>query len=279
MKLNVKEAIVSTEWLYQNLKAENLVILDATITKVGTAGNKTQVKQQIPNAVFFDLKNVFLDKNKEFPNTIPSEKYFQEEVQKLGINKDSCIVVYDDLGVYSAPRVWWLFKTFGFDNIAVLNGGLPNWLKHDFSVEVPKFKEIVKGDFTANYKSEKVGFVKDVLEASNKEELILDARSNGRFHAIVPEPRTDLRGGHIPNSKSLPYSELQREGMMKSKEELQEIFQKLNPKNEEAIFSCGSGITACILALGSEISGNKNYKVYDGSWTEWASKIELPIEK
>ncbi|MCF2873911.1 MULTISPECIES: sulfurtransferase [unclassified Tenacibaculum] len=279
MKLNVNEAIVTVEWLYQNLKAENLIILDATITKVGTAGNKEQVKQQVPNAVFFDLKNVFLDKNGEFPNTIPSEKYFQEEAQKLGINKDSCIVVYDDLGVYSAPRVWWLFKTFGFDNIAVLNGGLPNWLKHDYPVEIPKFKEIVKGDFTANYKREKVGFVKDVLEASNKEELILDARSNGRFHATVAEPRTDLRGGHIPNSKSLPYTELQREGIMKSKEELQEIFQKLNPKNEEAIFSCGSGITACILALGSEISGNKNYKVYDGSWTEWASKIELPIEK
>ncbi len=279
MKIIVTKPIVTANWLYKNKNAENLIILDATITKVGSVTEVNNVKHQIPNAVFFDLKNVFLDKKGEFANTLPNASYFESELQKLGINQDSCIVVYDDIGTYSSPRVWWLFKVFGFNNIAVLNGGLSTWLQSNYPTEVPEVKKMKMGNFKVNYQSEKVSKTEEVLKASNNNNYILDARSKERFNATVPEPRKGLRGGHIPNSKSLPYSELQSKGEMKSVKELQEMFLKLNPKNEDVIFSCGSGITACILALGSEIAGNTNYKVYDGSWTEWASNLELPIEK
>lgn len=277
--LKVDSPIVSVDWLHNNLNADNLIVLDATIQKVGNKADNKKEKQQIKNAVFFDLKNVFLDIEAEYPNTVPSEKYFETEVQKLGINNNSCIVVYDDLGVYSSPRVWWLFKTFGFTNIAVLNGGLPSWKEAGYTIESKKERESTVGSFVANLNKDKVSETEEVLIASHNKKNILDARSKGRFYATEPEPRKDLRVGHIPNSKSLPYVELQVDGKMKSKEELQKMFSEINPKEEEMIFSCGSGITACILALGAEISERINYSVYDGSWTEWASRLELPVEK
>lgn len=277
--LKVDSPIVSVDWLHNNLNADNLIVLDATIQKVGNKADNKKEKQQIKNAVFFDLKNVFLNIEAEYPNTVPSEKYFETEVQKLGINNNSCIVVYDDLGVYSSPRVWWLFKTFGFTNIAVLNGGLPSWKEAGYTIEPKKERESTVGSFVANLNKDKVSETEEVLIASHNKKNILDARSKGRFYATEPEPRKDLRVGHIPNSKSLPYVELQVDGKMKSKEELQKMFSEINPKEEEMIFSCGSGITACILALGAEISERINYSVYDGSWTEWASRLELPVEK
>jgi len=277
--LKINAPIISVEWLHENLNADNLIILDATIQKVGTKADDKKEKQQIQNAVFFDLKNVFLDIEGEYPNTIPSEKYFETEVQKLGINSDSCSVVYDDLGVYSSPRVWWLFRTFGFENIAVLNGGLLAWKDVGYTVELKKERKLSVGNFKANLKEDKISITEEVLKASRDNKVILDARSKGRFYATEPEPRKELRGGHIPNSKTLPYAALQVKGKMKSKEELQKIFSEINPKQEEMIFSCGSGVTACILALGAEASGNTNYSVYDGSWTEWASRLELPVEK
>ncbi|UTD14085.1 sulfurtransferase [Tenacibaculum mesophilum] len=277
--LTVKSPIVSVDWLHDNLSADNLIVLDVTIQKIGAKTDNKKEKQQIKNAVFFDLKNVFLDNEAEYPNTIPSEKYFETEVQKLGINNDSCVVVYDDLGVYSSPRVWWLFKVFGFENVAVLNGGLPAWKDAGYTVDSKKEREFLRGNFKANLNKGKISVTEEVLKASLDNKVILDARSKGRFYATEPEPRKDLRGGHIPNSKSLPYAELQLNGKMKSKEELQKIFSDMNPNKEEMIFSCGSGITACILALGAEEAGKTNYSVYDGSWTEWASRLDLPVEK
>ncbi|WP_237275228.1 sulfurtransferase [Tenacibaculum ovolyticum] len=279
MKLKVPGPLVTVNWVYENFSAENLIVLDATIAKVGSSENDKKEKRQILNAVFFDLKNVFLDSKGVFPNTIPSESHFEEKVRDLGINNDSCIVVYDDIGVYSSARAWWLFKVFGFKNVAVLNGGLPKWQELGFLTEEIKKIKIKKGDFKANLDLGKVSDVREVLKASNDKKCILDARSKARFNAIVAEPRKDLRGGHIPNSKSLPYTELQVNGEMKVIKELTAIFLSLNPKGEKVVFSCGSGITACILALGNEVAGNENYTVFDGSWTEWASNLELPIEK
>ena len=202
------------------------------------------------------------------------------KVRELGINNNSCILVYDDLGVYSSPRVWWLFQLMGFKNIAVLNGGLLEWKLKEYPLEKPKKVKYKIGDYTADYQPKKIKFTKDVLIAlENEKILITDARSKGRFSATEPEPRKDVKGGHIPNSVSLPFSDIIKDGKFKNEEELKQIFSLKNPKKKDFIFSCGTGITAAIIALGAEISGYKNYAVYDGSWTEWGTTKDLPIEK
>ncbi|CAM1340352.1 sulfurtransferase [Tenacibaculum amylolyticum] len=278
--LQITSPVVSVEWLYKNINAENLIVLDGTIKKVtATEVHKTE-KKQIPNSIFFDLKGVFLNKEGQYPNTIPEEAYFEEKVQELGINEDSCIVVYDDLGIYSAARVWWLFKTFGFQNIAVLNGGFPAWEKEGYVTEFPVEKKLKKGSFKATFIPSKFTNFHEVrINIDSQQFCAVDARSEGRFTAKEPEPRKDLEGGHIPNSKNLPFTVVQQDGKMKPKEELIELFNKVNSEHKDYIFTCGSGITACILALALEITGKTNYAVYDGSWTEWASIKDLPIEK
>ena len=280
MTLKITSPVVSVDWLYENRDADNLIILDATIKKVGTSDASLDKKVKIPNAVFFDLKDVFLDKKGTFPNTIPQEDYFEKQVQSLGINNDSCVIIYDDLGVYSSPRAWWLFKLFGFDNVAVLNGGLPSWKAKGYKVENQSATQLSEGDFKATLIEDRVVSYHKVLDVISSEDYcIADARSNDRFLAKVPEPREDLKGGHIPSSISLPYTEVQLNGEMKSKEELAFLFKAINSNKKKYIFTCGSGITACILALALEITENTNYSVYDGSWTEWASIPNLPIAK
>ncbi|WP_369049123.1 sulfurtransferase [Tenacibaculum sp. UWU-22] len=281
--LKITSPIVSAKWLHQNIDAENLIILDATISKV-TSKNATENTNtlKIEKAIFFDLKTVFSQQNAPYPNTILSAAAFEKAAQAIGINTNSCIVVYDNLGVYSSPRVWWMFTLMGFTNIAVLDGGLPEWKKNGFPLEemLPTKKTIKKGNFKVTYHQNKIKTTQQVLSAINDEQIVIvDARSAGRFNASEPEPRKDIRSGHIPNSINLPYQNLQINGQMKSIKELKEIVKKINPDKKEMIFSCGSGITACILALGTSLAGYTNYAVYDGSWTEWGSRKELPIEK
>ncbi|WP_397446615.1 sulfurtransferase [Polaribacter sp. R77954] len=281
MALKTLNPIVSADWLYKHLNDESLIILDATLPKVTSKNDvKVDEKIRIKNAVFFDIKNVFSDTNAPFPNTVLSAIEFEKKAQDLGIQTNSCIVVYDDLGIYSSPRVWWLFQLMGFTNIAVLDGGLPGWKSKGYPIEKPKEIEMIAGNFIANYQANKIKYTNDVLSAIDNQSIIIaDARSKGRFNTTVPEPRADVKGGHIPKSVSLPYSDIVVDGKLKSKQELQAVFSKLNPKKKDFIFSCGTGITASVLALGAEIAGFKNNAVYDGSWTEWGTTKGLPIEK
>lgn len=263
--------LVSVEWLHDNLDASNLVILDASMKKA-TETDADLSTVQIPNALFFDIKNVFSNLDDRFPNAVPSEEQFNRETQNLGINNNSFIVVYDDKGIYSSARVWWLFKAFGHDNIAVLDGGLLEWQKMNYPTEPKQKHAFEKGDFVGVYKHMYFRFFNDIQKSINgQNDLILDARSNDRFYGLVKEPREGLRSGHIPNSKSLPYSKLKDGNKLKSKDELIDIFDTFDSKDKNLIFTCGSGITACILALGADIAGFKNLSVYDGSWTEYGS--------
>lgn len=281
MSLKIPSPKVKAKWLYHHLEDENLIIFNATIPKVTDKENfSLKENYKIKGAVFFDIKNTFSDKEAAFPNTILSPEKFQDKAQEIGVNNNSCIIVYDEIGIYSSARVWWMFQLMGFTNIAVLDGGFPAWKSKEYPVEKKHLINLSKGDFKSFYQPDKIKFTKDVLEnIKNKESIVLDARSKGRFYATEPEPRNDIRGGHIPGSVSLPYLEILDHQYLKSNEDLKSIYQDLNNLKKPIIFSCGSGITASVLALGAEIAGIKKYAVYDGSWTEWGSTNHLPIEK
>ena len=264
-KISFKSPVVSVKSLHQHINSENLVVLDGTIAKTFD-----ELLQQIPNARFFDIKQKFSDTSNEFPSAFPSEAQFQKEARNLGINQDSAIVVYDDKGIYSSARVWYLFRAFGFNNIAVLNGGFPEWQKAGYKTEYMHLYEGDKGDFEAMLQPNFMKYFNDIQTASqDKTHKIIDARSSGRFNCIEPEPRDGLRMGTIPNSVNLPFTDLLETGVLKSKKELAKAFYMVAEQDNPIIFSCGSGITACVLALGAEISGYKNISVYDGSWTEY----------
>lgn len=267
----IENPLVSVQWLNQNLNASNIIILDASIKKV-TDSNTLDELKQIPNTRFFDIKNKFSDVSAMFPNTVPTVEQFTSEAQNLGINKDSTVVIYDDKGIYSSARAWYLFKSFGFNNVAVLDGGLPEWKRQNFKVTDKTNLKFTAGNFQGVYNENYFKFFDDIkLICSDSNCLILDVRSSDRFNGITPEPRVGLRSGTIPNSINLPFTNLISGNCFKSKEELRNVFDSLNISNKKLTFSCGSGITACILALAAEISDCKNISVYDGSWTEWGS--------
>ncbi|HHC81153.1 MAG TPA: sulfurtransferase [Flavobacteriia bacterium] len=274
--LKLTSPLVSPKWLHQHINEPNLVLIDATIKKVtDTTDSENAPLEQLPKARFLDIKNTFSDTTAMFPNTMLSPQKFTMAARALGINASSAIVVYDALGIYASARVWYMFKAMGHQNIAVLNGGLPEWKKAGYSCEKRRNYAGGQGDFTAAYQPD---FFCDFTKVQNaiKQEAaqILDARSSERFYGKVPEPRQGLRSGHIPTSKNLPYTALLENGILKDKKALQRQFNTFQKENTEFIFSCGSGITACILALGAEIARIKNIAVYDGSWTEWGSLVE-----
>ena len=271
---------VSIEWLLAHLNQPNLVILDATKTKVGQKELSEEAKtKRIPRARIFDLQKIFKDQDATLPNTMPSPEYFEKEAQKIGINNESVIVIYDHHGVYSSPRAWWIFKAMGHENVAVLDGGFPAWKNANLPIAIQTNHNGGEGNFKANYQSKLIKSAAEILEnLNNKDISILDARSDGRFHGTAPEPRADLKSGHIPGSQSLPSSKIIKDGKLLSPEELKEIYEAFDLENKEVIFSCGSGMTACVIALGAEIAGHHSKAIFDGSWTEWGDG-NYPVEK
>ena len=274
----MKKTIVSAKWLHKNLNNPDIVILDAS-QKENKSDLKTKFEGlQIKNTRFFDIKNSFSKKDAALPNTLPNAKQFEQECRKIGVNKNSKIVVYDNLGIYTSPRVWWLFKIMGHKNIAVLNGGLPAWNKEGFELEPIKKSTYKLGDFEAILHPE---LVKDIDEIKTnldtKNAIVIDARSEGRFNGTAPDPRPNLKSGHIPNSINLPYGNVLTDGKFKSDAKLKTIFKNLKIEEEPLIFTCGSGITACIIMLASELVSENKKAVFDGSWTAWASAKDTPI--
>lgn len=264
------QSIVSAKWLRDHISKDKLIVLDASMIPV-TGSQTTNTADTIPGALFFDLKNRFSDQKSPFPNTLPSEAQFEQECQKLGIDADHKVVVYDSKGVYSSPRVWWMFKAMGHEDVAVLDGGLPEWKKMDYPTDTTATTADKRGNFKATLRKDYIKNYEEILENIELGTFcVLDARSSGRFEGTAPEPRKGLKSGHIPGSVNVPFEEVLTEGKFKTVEELKTIFSEKKLPHDQLVFSCGSGLTACIILLASSLAGHKSKTIYDGSWTEWA---------
>jgi thiosulfate/3-mercaptopyruvate sulfurtransferase len=282
--LSLSSPLVSVDWLKQHLNHPQLIILDASAHMPGSERNAYQEWQQthISGARFFDFNNKVCAPDTSLPHMLPSADRFTQEAQELGINQDSIIVIYDSLGIFSAPRAWWMFTAMGHTQCAVLDGGLPEWQSQAGATE-PGQDDRGKqnqGNFVATFQTQWVKNKEDVLEAINNTDIqILDARSQGRFEGSAPEPRAGLISGHIPSSGNLPFPALLTDGKFKSKEELTRLLSEKTTTDKQLYATCGSGITACVIAFAAHLIGIKNIAVYDGSWSEWGQpELGLPID-
>lgn len=271
--------IVSVDWLHSNLSDENILVLDSSLNSTVDGKHTEYAGKVIPGALYFDLKNNFSDQTSNFPNTVPSEEQFESECHKLGISNDTLIVVYDNMGVYSSPRVWWLFQVMGHQNVFILDGGLPAWIEAGKEVVDDYQHNIKTGSFKAVMNTSLVVSFEQIRQNCTVGDFtILDARSEGRFKGSSPEPRKELKSGHIPNSINLPYQSVLEGYQFKRPDDLKQLFDSVSTQDVPMVYSCGSGLTACIVLVAGLIAGRRSLKVYDGSWTEWAVKNGLVIE-
>ena len=278
---NLSSSVVSTEWLERELGATDLVLLDSSVPPVVPgyfSVNRDGEFAVIPGARRFDFDQVVCKPNTALPHMLPEPELFEEEVRKLGISNTSTVIVYDDVGLYASPRAWWMFKAMGHDKVAVLDGGLPKWLSEKKEIS-KSFSESCLGNFIAELDENLFCDFEVVLKGLQRPSCaVLDARSELRFKGIEPEPRPGVRSGHMPNAINLPFPEVLNGGLLKSEQELREIFASLVSVNQEKIItSCGSGITACILTLAADVAGFRDLSVYDGSWAEWGLPGKLPV--
>jgi thiosulfate/3-mercaptopyruvate sulfurtransferase len=252
-------------------------LFDAGMLRPGVLGTYVP-EAMLPNAKRFDIKNELADKSNPLSSTMCNAQQFTQVMQHAGVNHDSFIVVYEDAGLFSAARAWWMLKAMGHHNVKVLSGGLKKWLACGYAVQQGYSEALTCGNFEASYNPNYFIDRQQVLAAiDDANTILLDARAYKRFTGEESEPRKGMRGGHIPQSRSLPFLDLLTDGEAKAFEEIKIKFESAVGTAEYIQFSCGSGITACILALFADECGYKNLSVYDGSWSEWGASNSLPI--
>ena len=274
------KTLVSTNWLAAHLKDPDLRLLDASwyLPEAGRNAKDEYNEAHIPGARFFDIDEIS-DQRSDLPHMAPPIEKFMSRMRAMGVGDGHQIVIYDGAGLLSAARVWWLFKLMGFETVAVLDGGLPKWKAegHELEDMPPMVRD---RHMTVRFQNQLVRDVTQVSAASKlKDHVIVDARAASRFRGEAPEPREGLRAGHIPGSRSVPFTTLLNDDRtMKSPEECRAIFEAAGVDlSKPVITTCGSGVTAAILALALERLGHRQWSLYDGSWAEWGMFPTVPV--
>ena len=273
--------LVSTEWLEAHLGSPDIAIIDASwhLPTAQRDAKKEFNEAHIPGAQFFDIDELS-DTASSLPHMLPSPEKFSSRMRKMGIGDGKRIIAYDSVGLFSAARAWWMFKVFGHEDVAILDGGLKKWLAEGRRTEDGPPLKAQERHFTARFRGSMVKDMKEVAAAlKSGSAQVADARSGTRFRGEEVEPRAHVRAGHMPGAKNVHYASLLNpDGTLKSAPEIEAVFQSAGiDLTKPVITSCGSGVTAAILSLGLTLTGARDHALYDGSWTEWGGTPDNPV--
>lgn len=276
------DPLVTAAWLAERLDAPDIRVLDCTMYLPGDPRDAKALfeERHIPGAAFFDI-NEIADTSSPLPHMLAAPEKFASRVKKMGIGDGARVVCYDNQGLFSAARVWWNFRVMGHEDVVVLDGGFPAWEAGGYPTEAGPAQTRMERHFTPRVRSDLVRDINDVkrIIAEGGKTPLFDARPAGRFTGETPEPRAGLRGGHMPGARNLPLAALlDAKGVMRSKDELAKVFADAGADtSKQAVCSCGSGVTAAVIALALARLGRWDAAVYDGSWTEWGGQADTPI--